>query len=402
MANTLLTISMITRESMRVIENVLVFTKYIRRDFDSKYGREGAKIGTTLNIRKPVRYTGRVGQALALEAATESQVPLTLSTQRGVDIDFSSLDLALNIDDFSERFIYPGIAHVANAIDFDGLNLYKDIYNTLGAPGTVPATFLLYLQVGQRLNEEACPKGPQRSMVLGPAMEAKIVDVLKGLFQESTSIAEQYRRGTMGLAAGFKFSMDQNLRTHVVGPLGGSPLVNGASQSGSSLITDAWTSAAASRLLRGDIFTIADVYAVNPQNRQSTGTLRQFVVTGDKSSDSSGNLTIPISPSIIVSGPFKTVDSLPANDAALTMLGAANTNTPQGLGFHREAFAFASADLPLPGGVDMASRVSDKQLGMSLRMIRAYDINTDRWPCRLDILYGFATLYPEMACRLAS
>lgn len=402
MANTLLTISMITREAMRVLENFLVATKYMRRDLDSQFGRSGAKIGTTINVRKPPRYSGRTGQALALEDATETQVPLTLDTQFGVDLEFSSQDLTLSIDDFSQRFIYPAIAAIANKIDFDGLAQYKNIYNTIGTPGTVPATLLLYLQLGQKLNEEAAPKAPRRSVIISPAMEATIVNALSGLFQEASSIAEQYRRGTMGYVAGLMFSMDQNVNTHIVGALGGTPLVNGASQSGDSLITDAWTSAAANRLLRGDVFTIANVNAVNPQNRQTTGSARQFVATDDVASDSSGNATIPISPSIVASGPFQTVDALPANNAALTILGAGGTETPQGLAFHRDAFVFASADLILPGGTDMAARVSDKQLGMSIRMIRDYDINQDRLITRLDILYGFATLYPELAVRMAS
>lgn len=402
MANTLLTISMITREALRVLENTVVFSKYVRRDFDDKFGVSGAKIGTTLNVRKPPRYVGRLGQGLSLEDATETSVPLVLTTQRGVDIAFTSADLALSIDDFSDRFIYPGIASVANAIDFDGLLLFQDVYNAIGTPGTVPNALLTYLQVGQRLDEEATPRDAMRSLVISPAMQAVIVNALTGLFQDANTIAEQYKRGTMGRTIGFKWSMDQNVRTHVVGPLGGTPLVNGASQTGASLITDGWTAAAASRLLKGDVITLASVNAVNPQNRTNTGALRQFVVTADVSSDGSGNATIPISPPITVSGPSQTVTASPANNAAISVLGDANTSTPQGLAFHKEAFAFASADLPLPGGVDMASRVSDKQLGMSIRLVRAYDINQDRFPTRTDILYGWKSLYPELACRVVS
>ena len=402
MANVLLTISKITRESMIVLENLLVMTKYVRRDLDTQFGVAGAKIGTTVNVRKPPRYEGRTGQAISLESAVETQVPLTLDTQFGVDLEFTSVEMGLEIDDFSDRIIYPAIAVVANKIDRDGLLLYKDIYNTVGTPGSSFNTLKGYLQVGQKLNEEAAPKAPRRSVIIDPEKEVDIVDALKGLFQESTSIAEQYKRGTMGYVAGFRFSMDQNVVSHVVGPLGGSPLVDGASQTGSSLLTKGWTSSAASRLLRGDVFTIAGVNAVNPQNRQDTGSLRQFVATSDFSSDGSGNGTVGISPAITPSGPFKTVTASPADSAVITVLGAADTVTPQGLGFHRDAFVFASADLLLPGGVDKAARVSDKQLGMSIRMIRDYDINQDRLITRLDILYGWATLYPELACRIAS
>lgn len=402
MANTLLTISMITREALRVLENNLTFTKYVRRDFDDSFGRAGAKIGTVLNIRKPARYAGRVGQGISIEDATETQVPLTLNTQRGVDIAFTSQDLALSVDDFSDRFIRPAIANVANNIDFDGLQQYLNVYNTIGVPGTVPNALLTYLQVGQRLDEEAAPRDDLRSLVISPAMQATIIDTLKGLFQSATDIATQYESGKMGLSIGFKWSMDQNVGINTVGPLGGTPAVNGASQTGNSLITNGWTAAAALRLKKGNVFTVAGVFAVNPQSKQSTGALRQFVATADVSSDAAGNATIPILPAITATGPFQTVTASPANGALLTILGAASTQSPQGMGFHKDAFALGSADLPLPGGVDMAARVSDKQLGLSIRLVRAYDINTDRFPTRIDILYGWTTLYSELACRVAS
>ena len=401
MANTLLTISMITREALRVLENNLTFTKGVNRQYDDKFGVEGAKIGTVLNVRKPPRYIGRTGTAISIEDATETQVAVTLDTQFGVDITFTSEDLALKIDDFSQRFITPAIATVANKIDHAGLALYKDIYNSVGVPGTPPTALLTYLEAGVKLDNNAAPIDGQRSVVVTPLMQAKIVDALKGLFQQSSAIATQYRKGTMGTTAGFDWLMDQNVNTHTVGPLGGTPLVNGSTTSGATtLVTDGWTSSAASRLLKGDIFTLAGVNGVNPQSRQSTGLAQQFVVTADVSSDGSGNLTAAISPAITSSGAFQTVDALPADNAALTIIGAASTQTPQGLAHHRDAFTLAMADLPLPQGTDMAARVSDSQLGMSIRMIRDYDISTDKFPCRLDVLFGWATLRPELACRV--
>src|SRR5215472_298026 len=406
MANTLLTISMITREALRVLENNLRFTKYVRRDFDDSFGRAGAKIGTVLNIRKPARYVGRTGQGLSIEDATETLVPLVLNTQRGVDIAFTSQDLALSIDDFSDRFIRPAIANVANNVDADGLKQYVNVFNMIGTPGTVPNALLTYLQAGQRLDEEATPRDDMRSLVISPAMQATIVDTLKGLFQESTEIARQYEEGTMGRSIGFKWSMDQNVQTNTIGVLGGAPTVNQAGQTGSSLVTNNWTASAAVRLLQGNVFTIGSgatgVYAVNPQSKQSTGALREFVATANASSDGSGNMTISIYPPITTTGPFQNVVAAPGAGALINVQGAASTATPQGLAFHKDAFALGVADLPLPGGVDMAARVADKQLGMSIRLVRAYDINTDRFPTRIDILYGWTTLYPELACRVAS
>jgi hypothetical protein len=402
MPNTLLTISMITNEALRVLTNNLTFTKRINRQYSDKFGIEGAKIGTTVNARKPPRYVGRTGQAISIEDATETQVPVTLTTQFGVDISFSSADLLLSIDDFSNRFIKPAIAVVANKIDFDGMQLSDTVANSVGTPGTVPNALLTYLLAGVALDNNATPMDGDRSIVINPLMQATIVDNLKGLFQSSNQIKEQYEKGKMGTSVGFDWYMDQNTNVHTVGPLGGTPLVNGAAQTGSSLVTDGWTAAAALRLNRGDVFTIAGVFGVNPQNRQSTGALQQFVVTADVSSTAGGAATIPIFPAITTTGAFQTVTNSPADNAAITVVGAANTNTPQGLAFHKDAFTMVSADLPLPRGVDMAARVSDPQTGLSIRMVRAYNISTDQFPCRLDILYGWKELYPELACRIQS
>ena len=401
MANTLLNISMITREALMVLENNLTFTKGVNRQYDSRFGVEGAKIGTVLNVRKPPRYVGRTGATLSVEDATETQVAVTLDTQFGVDINFSSEDLALKIDDFSKRFITPAVATIANKIDNDGLGLYTAIYNTVGTPGTTPNALLTYLQAGVKLDDNAAPMDGGRTVCITPLMQATIVDALKGLFQQSSAIASQYQRGQMGTAVGFEWYMDQNVNTHTVGPLGGTPLVNGSTATGATtLVTDGWTASAAARLKKGDIFTIAGVNHVNPQSRQSTGTLQQFVVTADVSSDGSGNLTAAISPAIKTTTAFQTVDALPADNAAITVLGAASTQSPTGLAHHKDAFTLAMADLPLPKGTDMAARVSDDQLGMSIRLVRDYDITNDKFPCRLDVLYGWATLRPELACRI--
>lgn len=406
MANVLLTIGMITREALRILENNLTFTKYVRRDFDDSYGRAGAKIGTVLNVRKPPRYVGRVGQGLQLEDAVETSVPVVLNTQRGVDIAFNSQDLALSIDDFSDRFLKPAVANVANNVDFDGLSQYLNVHNEIGTPGTVPNALLTYLQVGQRLDEESAPRDNERALVISPAMQATIVDALKGLFQDADSIADQYLRGTMGRTIGFKWSMDQNVRTQLTGTQGGAGVTNGANQTGASLITNGWTALINNLLRQGDVITIAGVFAVNPQSKQSTGALRQFVVTANVNSDGVGNATIPIAGpggfGIIGAGPFQNVSALPANGAAITVQGASAVTSPRGIGFHKDAFVVATADLPLPSGVDMADRFGEKQLGFSIRLIRAYDINLDRFPTRLDLLYGWATLYPELACRVAS
>lgn len=397
---------MITLEALRVLENNLAFTKYVRRDLDDNYGKADAKIGTVLNVRKPPRYVGRTGQALQLEDATETSVPVALNKQFGVDIAFSSQDLALSIDQFGERFVTPAVARIANEIDFDGMGQYLNVYNEVGVPGTVPNQLLTYLQARQRMDEEAVPRDNQRAAVISPAMEAVLVDALKGLFQDSDKIANQYADGMMGRTIGLKFAMDQNARVQTVGAYApGGATVTGSGQTGSSILTGGWPNST-TVLKQGDIVTFAGSNAVNPQSKASTGALRQFVALADVVSSGGGVATIPISGpgglGIIVAGPFQTVTASPAGGAAIVVQGASGVSSPRGLVFHKEAFVLACADLDLPNGVDMKARKRDKQLGLSIRMIRAYDINSDRWPLRTDILYGWATLYPEFAVRVAS
>ena len=402
MANTFLTISMITHECLRILENNLVFASKVNRNYDDKFAVEGAKIGTVLNVRKPPKYVGRTGATMSVEDSTDTQVPVSINKQFGVDINFTSADLALTMDDFAGRYLKPAIGRIANEIDKDGLALYKDVYQTIGTPGTVPTALKTYLKAGVKLNNSAAPVDDDRCIVVTSGMEIELVDALKGLFHSSAQIAEQYRKGQMGLAGGFQFYMDQNVNTHTVGALGGTPLVNGADQSGSSIATDGWTTDVTGLLKKGDVITLAGVQSVNPQSRMATGQLQDFVVTADVDSDDAGEAEIPISPSITTSGAYQTVNSGPADNAVIEIIGAANTLSPQGIAFHKDAFTLVSADLPLPGGVDMAGRVADPDVGVSIRLVRGYDISKDKFPCRLDVLYGWKTLRPELACRIAA
>lgn len=408
MANMLLTPKMITKEALRILENNLVFAKGVNRQYDDKFAVKGAKIGNNIDVRKPPRYIGTETVALTTEDTVDTVLPVTLNKRFQVAVTFTSQELTLDINDFSDKILKSAVATIANKIDRDGLTYaYQRTYNAVGTPGTTPSALRTYLLAGAKLDENGCPRDGKRSVVINPDAQVEIVDALKGLFQSSTQVKNQYERGVMGTASGFDWAMDQNIVTHTVGPLGGTPLVNGA-QAGlttgwaatGSLITDGWTAAAASRLKKGDVFTIAGVYMVNPQSRQSTGKLQQFTVTADVSSDGSGNLTLTMAPQIISAGQFQNVTNAAADNAAITVLGAASTLSPQNLAYHENAFTVATADLELPSGVDFAARAADKAAGFSVRMVRAYDINTDAFPCRLDVLYGWAELYPEWACRV--
>lgn len=407
MANAIITPTIYTREAQRILENNLVFTKHVDRRYEDRFAVSGAKIGTTLNIRRPARYTTSSGAALGIQDFTESSVALLVNSQQHVDTNFTSQELTLSLDEFSRRVLKPKMAALANKIDYDGLTLYQSVHNTVGTPGTTPASAATILAAGRKLNEEAAPMDDDRALIIDSAANASMVDTLKGLFQSSDKIADQYESGNMGMALGFKWSIDQNVNTHTVGPLGGTPLIAGAGQGTSSgyaattsLVTDGWTAAAANRLKAGDVITIANVFAVNPQSRTSTGQLRQFVVTADVSSDGSGNLTAVISPAVITGGQFQNVNSVPADNAAITVLGAANTVTPQSMAFHREAFTLATVDLE---DVSQYGAWGSRSVykNISLRVARQYRIGTDDVPCRVDVLYGWKAIYPELACRIA-
>lgn len=429
-SNRVLTSSLVAKEALRLLVNEIQFAGRMNRDYDKNFENKEMRIGDTINIKKPPRYVIRKGAAISVQDHVEKSIALTLTDQAGVDLSFTSVDLTLRVEEFSKKFLKSAINTIAQTIDFEALAQYKNVANSVGTPGTTPATSLVYLQSGGRLDEEAVPRDDGRTCLINPEAQVQTVDALKGLFNAQGTIAKQYLSGQMGQALGLTFAMSQNINVHTVGPLGGTPLVNGASQVGFSLITDGWTAAAASRLLKGDTFIIAGVYAVNPNTLQSTGRLRQFVVTADVASDGAGNLTAAIYPAIIpvgyttasalfapsnpaISGTpgfgpaatanlqaYATVTASPADNAAITVIGAANAVSPQNLSWHKDAFVMGCAELPLPEGVDFAGRASSKDLGLSIRIIRAYDINTDAFPCRLDVLYGFKTVYPELACRI--
>lgn len=413
MANTILTPTQVTREAARILYNNLAFSKGVNRQYDDKFMLGGAKVGNTINMRLPARYVGTTGAALSVEDQTEVSRSLSLDTQFHVDVTFTTQELTLNLQDFSERVLAPAIAEIANKIDADGMLMAKNrTSNMVGTPGATANALLTYATAGAFMSQEGTPRDGLRSMVLEPLAMATIVDALKGLFQQSDEIGEQYMQGLMGRALGFKWAEDQNVAVHTTGPLGGTPVVNGANQGiltgwadFTDLLVNGWTAAAAPRLNRGDIITITGVTAVNPRNRASVGRLRQFVVSsiteGNVSSDGAGASTVRIRPAIIAGGQFQNVTARPASGAPITVAGTANTVSPRNIAYHRDAFVLGMADLELPEGVHFSGRVSDKQLGISIRMVRQYAISTDTIPARFDVLYGWAPLLPEMACAVA-
>jgi hypothetical protein len=406
MANSLITPDWITKESARILVNELQFANNINRDYDDQYRQAGAKMGDTVKARLPQRFRTTKGQALQVQAINDQFVPVTLTDQANVGISFSSAELTMDVDMYRERYIKPASEQLANTIDYDGLSrLYKDVYNAVGTPATAASSNLTYLTAGVKLTNGACPK-EGRVAVLDPLSNATIANANVAVFNPQSQISGMFRSGRMSAtnALGIaKWYEDQNVARHTSGAYTtATPEVLGANQTGSSLITDGWASGA-SNLTQGDIFTIEGVYAVNPQNYASTGALQQFVVT-QALSDTAGAMTISISPSIITSGQLQTVTASPADNADIFVIGATtaltSTVSSQSLIFHKDAFTMVMADLVMPEGGALASRVSDNELGVALRFARQWNIQTDQNAARLDCLYGFKTIRPELACRV--
>ena len=414
MSNNLLTISKITNEALMVLENELTFTSEVDRNYDDQFAVVGAKIGNTVNVRRPGRFIGTTGPALNVEDFNETSVPVTLGTQFHVDTQFTTQDLALSLDMFSDRVIKPAVAAIANKIDRDGLVMAKNATaNIVGTAGVVPSDLITYLTGQAYLDSEGAPRDGRRSCIIEPFTSATIVNSLKGLFNPQTTISEQYTKGLMGRdSSGMNWKLDQNVVSQTFGSwttTAGAITINGASQGLSSGWAQTSTlnisATAAGTLNQGDTFTIAGVYGVNPQNRQSYGKLRNFVVTSAVTL-SNGNTTVTVSPALIYAGQFQNVSASPAASAVITPFSigtsATGVTSPQNIIMHRNAFTLATADLELPEGVHFAGRASDKEIGLSMRVVRQYTINNDSIPTRLDVLYGWAPLYPELSCRVAA
>ena len=400
MSNSLLTIDMITRKSLQILENNLVITRNVNRQYDDSFAVEGAKIGSTLRIRLPDRALVTDGAALQVQDDNEQYTTLTVSSQKHIGINFTSAELTMQLDDFAERVLKPRISQLASSVDADVANAYKTIGASVGTPGTTPATALVLLQAHQKLNEQAAGMQPRYATV-NPAGNAALVDGLKGLFNPTDVISRQFKNGMMGEGVlGFdEINMSQSIKLFTTGSRTATGGTTSAAVTSEGATTIAITGAGnAGTIKAGDVFTIADCYAVNPQTRESTGSLFQFVALADVTLGSSGEGSVTVAPIYSAAHALATVNSLPATSKAVVFVGAASTQYPQNMVYHKDAIAFATADLLLPQGVDMASRAVHN--GISLRVVRQYDINNDRMPCRVDVLYGYNTIRPQMACRL--
>ena len=402
MANSLLTIDMITRKSLEIFENELAITRNVNRTYDDSFAVEGAKIGSTLRIRLPDRALVTSGAALQVQDDNEQYTTLTVSSQKHIGINFTSAELTMQLSDFAERVLKPRISQLASSVDADVANAYSSIYQSVGTPGTTPSTSLVLLQAQQKLNEGAVQQS-SRYATVNPAANAGLVEGMKGFFNPTDTISKQFKSGFMGggILGYDEIGMSQSITSFTTGSrdaTAATTVSTTVSAQGATTITMA-QGAVTTTIAAGDVFTISGVYAVNPQTRVSTGSLQQFVCTATNTASGGTWTSVAVSPAIYTAAnALATVDSFPQSGATVTFLGSASTVYPQNLVYQKDSIAFASADLLMPQGVDMASRQVHN--GISMRIVRQYDINNDRMPCRVDVLYGYGVIRPSAAVRL--
>ena len=409
MSNSLLTNDVIAKECLMSLKSNLVFTRNVSREYSDEFAKKGAKIGSTFNIRKPSRYEVTEGRTLVVQDSVDQSVALAVDKQYHVGMAFGQDDRTLSVDEFRDRYIEPAMIALAHKIDSALYTaMYKQVYSSVGVPSAsaLPSTLKGFLQAKAKMELLGAP-AKMANAIVDPLVQAEMVEGLKGLFQSSTQISDQYENGEMGKAAGCKFSASASVAKHTIGALGGTPTVKTtvSTQGATTVVSQAWTSAASNRLKAGDVISFANVYAVHPQTRQSTGQLAQFVLASDFASDSSGEGTITLDRAMYSSGQYQNVTALPQASAAISVftssLGAyGGIVAPQNLVFLKEAFALGSVDLELPDGGVKASRAVDKDAGLSLTLTQQFDITNYRQITRIDWLGGWKCIYPELACRV--
>jgi hypothetical protein len=396
-SNTLLTPTIIAKEAGMELINSMAISRHVY----TEYKNEFVKVGQTITIRKPNKFRATKAQARSNSNIVEPSTSLTVSTQAHVSWAFSSVDLTMTIEDYSKRYIRPAVGTLANTVDSDLCGLYVNLYNYAGTPGTTPATFKVLGDSQVCLDDEAVPGNAQRVGILNPAANWSLADGLKGTFAPNVA-KDILTKGYLGTIANLSLYMDQNIKRHTTGlfTTSATPVYSSGGTNGStSIVTTGWNSSS-STVKAGDIFTLAGVYAVNPMSGESTGVLRRFTVTANAAS-TTGSMTITFTPALNYTGTsaYDNISALPSGSAALTFLGTENTAYPQNIVMHPNCMALATVPLEMPANV-WGARETDKEAGISIRVLKQYDIDADEEIIRLDILYGIKTIYPEMGVRL--
>jgi len=401
--NITLTADIIAKAAVMQLDNNLVMGKQVFRGYDQEFRKNinGYEVGSSITIRRPMDFTVRDGAVMNTQDVTEGMMTMSVNKRKGIDFEFTSQDLTLNIKQLSDRVIKPAMIQLANQIDADLMALYKDVNNWVGTPGQTVNSFADFAKAPERLDELAVPQDG-RVAVLSPADHWGLLGNQTGLYIQNAANGA-YRQGSLGMIGGVDTYMSQNVPTHTVGADVTAVTVNQAVTASTISYNDVKNTMQQTitiiggTLNAGDVFTIDGVYEVNPVTKASTGKLKQFTVV----SYASNSLTF--SPAIIWSGAFQTASVASGvtdlNTKTITVMGSASTGYRQNMVFSKNAFALVTVPLVAPPGAVDVSRQSYK--GINVRVIPVYDGTNDvsRW--RLDILYGVKTIDPRQSVRLS-
>ena len=407
--NNLLTDDVIAKEALRLLKNNLVMAKCVYRNYEKTFG----KVGDTIRLKLPYRVKSASGRTLVKQPMVDQTIPFKIAYQEHVGLEYTVKDKTLDIMQFSERYLKSGMVQIANQIDRSLALTLKKAFHSSGTPGVRPGAFIDFANAGAKQTTYAVPQDGMRHAVLDPFTCASLSDEVTKLFKESM-VEQAYKMGYRGNVAAYEVYESQNLPKHTVGDHGGTPLVAGAVTNGDTVAFDGGTTSTTGFLKAGDVITFGGVFGVNPQNYETTGLLQEFVVLEDVDTDGAGAGSIKISPSLndgtatinnengdpVSLTAYQNVTDLPADNAPITVLGAANTTYEQNYLFHRDAIALAMIDLELPQSAVIKSRAADPETGLSLTLTGAYDINEQSEIHRIDAVWGADMIYGELALRL--
>jgi hypothetical protein len=401
MANVFANTQAVSYETLYLLQPNLVFAGSVNNDYSKQFGVEGNKRGDTINIRLPQQFLGRTGTAVNIESLTDRTIPLTLTTQFGVDFAVTSADLKLSVDDVRNRYLNKAAITIANKVDRDGFTLAAiTSTNMVGTPGTALTNEDVIRDATVKLDEDETPLDDQRYIIVNSKQEQKILSATKVQFNDQAELGRQYRKGRMGTALGYSWSMSQTTPRLVAGTLGGVPTVSGANQTGASLSITALGANATVHV--GDKFTMDGVYGVENISHVALSSLQQFTVLANNTANASGAVVISISPAITPTGQYQNVSNAPAAGTAVRFMQPTGVTYTAGIAYHRDAFTLAFAPLDEPRGVESAKVATDPDTGVSIRSVLFWNGMTDQWIYRFDCLYGWAALYPQTSCIIAS
>ena len=396
MANTLLSPTIITREALRILHANLNFISNINKQYDEQFANAGAspsgKIGPSLTIRMPNQFTVRSGSTLQVQSVVETSQVLTVSTQKGVDFTFSSQDLTLTIDEFSARYLKPAMAVLATNIEADALSMVLSVYNAVDDNAN-PITYKDIALGRKLLNYSLAPDDGERCGTIASTHVPSYLDAIKGLFNPQEGIARPYLTGKIGRVNNMNFYENTVLQAFQTGT---AATTTGYTTTGTQTGATIGVTGGTTTFLVGDIVTFAGVNAVHPETKNNLGYLQQFVITANSGASAT---SLAVSPSITTTGAAQNVSAAPSSSAVVKVGGGASALYSQSVLFHPEAFTFVTADLidVSKFGAWGAREVMD---GISMRVARQYDITNDVIPCRMDVLYGYKALRPQLAVRI--